>query len=100
MRGNTVSPERVAAVVYRALKQQGLEVGSVEYETVSRTPLHGRSHSVKEFFFEVLGGSRPLVVSVRIADRRPMPFKTAAPEENKGPYHFDASGIPLLDEEQ
>ncbi len=100
MRRNTVSPERVAAVVYSALKQQGFDVGSIEYETVARTPLHGRSHSVKEFFFEVLSGSRPLVVSVRIADRRPMRVNTVPLEENKGPYHFDASGIPLLDEEQ
>jgi len=96
-----MNPQQVASTIYSALKQRGLELGSIDKaETSRKVRLPGsgamsRAHLVQEHFFEIQDPENPhraILVSVRIADRRP---ERQAASRQAIPTEFDASGIPF-----
>jgi hypothetical protein len=95
-----MTPQRIAATIYSALKQRGLELSGIDKAETSRkvrqpgSGAMGKAHMVQEYFFEIADPENPnraILVSVRIADRRQV-----RPERDEAiPEQFDASGIPF-----
>jgi len=107
------TPEKLASSIYSVLAQRDIidtdqvDICKAQVSRKVRQPgsgAMGRPHMVQEYFITIPNDGRPIIVSVRIADtrapqhRQPIPARPGRDQGYNG-YHFDASGLPLLNEE-
>ena len=100
MKGKKLTPQKVSSILQSALTLRGLNIGEPFTEVTTR-----KGHRVQEHVFRLRQpGAKPILVIVRIDDVRlshrlpSVQAPTGEPGANSFSFHFDSSGLPLLDE--